>query len=468
MTDTYRHSLSVFRQSIQVKFILSWRSLPIAIIGSLMIWSLFPAKLYAAETDDNWNSSSQLIPSVTSVINWENLQEIPKIQPFISSQIDDNWKSSSQSTEPMITLASLDAMGTVINSNIESFVGGFSYRLEPKPILIAAPENFNPVLELPPPPPPKSPTQESLPTSTKPQQPALLLESIQTDWRDERTNFQQHNQIIEPKFQFIMPNGEKITFKTGFNTFEQPSVATVTNIPLQFGWQGKTGQYTIQASGGIDVFNRLPIALNFNAQIDRPIFMNLTTDYKLKSALFLSLIIENGPYKTNAKTLESQITSWHSGLNAYWQIDPNTSLFSSYRLGLYNDGNFEQQSFSRLEHKFGQFWIAGNLFAWKYTSDQQEISGYFSPLGFLVYSAEVGWEGNIFSFLRCRVNANLGRQQLNGKITGGNTYQTRCTTQITPNIDFDFGYAFSNVRNLDTGDSPYNNQNFTGQLRMKF
>ncbi|HYW19847.1 MAG TPA: hypothetical protein VE956_11150 [Nodularia sp. (in: cyanobacteria)] len=391
----------------------------------------------------------------------QNNENITETQPSVFPQLDENWNLVSELTEQITNVATLENLNTFPDSNF------LTQQLKSTPILIAAPENFDPELRLTPPPilppPPKLP-----PTSTTPVQPDLVLESIQTGFRSDLSNFQQTNQIIEPVFEFRWLNGEKITFKTGFNTFNQPKVESVTNIPFQVGWEGKTGKYTIKAAAGIDIFNRLPIALNFNAQIDRPIFVNLTPKYQLKSGLFLSAIVEQGAYKTSAKTLESQITALRSGLNAYWQIDPKTSFFSLYRVGFYNDDNFEQQSFSRLEHKSGQFWFAANLFAWKYASDRQDISGYFSPHDFLVYNGEIGWEGDIFSFLSCRLSTTLGRQLLNGKITGGNSYQTRCTAKISPKIDLDFGYNFSNVRNLDTGASPYNNKTFTGQLQIKF
>ncbi|BAY28203.1 hypothetical protein NIES2107_00270 [Nostoc carneum NIES-2107] len=476
MADTYnnshKNSLFVSWQSRQSKLIWQWFLLPIGVIWSLIIWNVSVAKSEEAQTDKNGNPNSELHQPVTSFPNLANLsqkpQEITETQPFIAVQIDNNSHSSFQLTQQAIAFASFNKSGTIINSNIETFVSGLPYQFEPKPILIAAPENFNPLLQLPPPPPPPSPPPPPVTSTEEPGAPALVLERIQPDFRDDYSKFYQHNRIFEPVFTFKMPNGEKITFKTGFNTFEQPKVDTVTNIPLQFGWQGKTGQYNIKAAAGIDIFNRLPMAFNFAGQIDRPIFVKLTDDYKLKSALFLSFVLEHGPYKTSAATLESGISSWRSGLNAYWQIDPNTSFFTLYRFGLFNDGNFEQQVFSRLEHKFGQFWTAANLFGWAFTSDQQEASGYFSPGSFLVMNLEVGWEGDIFSFLRCRGSTTLGRQILNGSMTGGNSYQTRCTVKLSPIIDFDFGYGFSNVRNLDTGDSPYNNRNLNGQFRMKF
>jgi hypothetical protein len=137
-------------------------------------------------------------------------------------------------------------------------------------------------------------------------------------------------------------------------------------------------------------------------------------------------------------------------------------------LGSYNDGNFEQQSFSRLERKIGQFSVAANVFNWIYTRDVQETSGYFSPPDFLVINGEVAFEGNVFENLRCRLATALGRQRLSGEWTSGNSYQARCTAKFSPNVEADFGYGYSNVRNRDTGGSAYNNQSFTGQLRIRF
>lgn len=449
------------------KFFFGYQLFPVGLIWSLIILTVSAEKLQAAQSDENWNLDSQLGEPITLVTNLDNIQQnkpgIIETDSLFSSQIDYKWNSSSQLTERITDVAILENLDTDIDKNLSA------YRLEPTPILIAAPENFNPGLWIPPPSPPPPPPKPP-PTESTPGSPGLVLENIQTDFRDDSSKFFQHNQIIEPTFQFRLPNGEKLKLRTGFNTFEQPpKFGTVTNIPFQVGWQGKTGEYTIQLAGGIDWFNRLPIAFNFNAQIDRPIFVNLTPTYQLQSALFLSAVLEHGPYKTSAQTLQSQIKSWRTGLNAFWQIEPKTSFFTLYRIGFYNDGNFEQQLFSRLEHKFlGHFWIATNLFAWSYTRDCQEISGYFSPQSFLVYNAEIGWTADIFSFLSCRANANLGRQTLNGNTTGGISYQGHCTTQILPNIDLDFGYTFSNVRNLDTGNSPYNNRNLSGQLQIKF
>lgn len=333
--------------------------------------------------------------------------------------------------------------------------------------LLAAPENFNPGLRIPPPPPP--PTKLNPPLSKEPVKPFAVLENIQTDFRNDTDNFGLENLFIEPTAQFRLPNGNKIKFKTGYNHFAQTKVESITNIPVQVGWEGKVDQVTLQTAVGVDFFDRLSPTINFNAKVEAPIKpAKVSRSGRLLSLVSLSGNLEHGPYKSNARTLDNQITAWRFGPDLYWQIDRNTSFFSSLRLGSYNDGNFEVQSFNRLERKFGQFSIAANLFTWNYDNDFERTSGYFSPPDFLVYNAELAWEGNVFKFLRCRLAANLGRQRLKGEFDHANTYQTRCTVKLSPNVEADLGYSFSNVRNQDTGASAYSGNSVTGQLRVKF
>ncbi|MBD2507437.1 hypothetical protein H6G91_09170 [Nostoc muscorum FACHB-395] len=390
---------------------LIWRCLQIqlGVICSVGIWTLSEAKLQAAQAHQTWKSPSELIEGVS------------KVNP------------------------------------------------EPTPILMAAPENFNPDLQLRPPLP--EPPQNSSPpkTSTEPRTPDAVLESIHTDYRYDTDNFGQTNFFFEPMVQFGLSNGNKIFVKTGFNLFEQRGVESITNFPLQVGWQGKIGQVTLQTAAGVDVFNRLPTAINLNAKVEASISPpQVSSSGRLLSVIVLSGNLEQGPYKSNARTLENQITAWRFGPDLYWQIDGNTSLFSSLRLGSYNDGNSEVQSFSRLERKFGQFSLAANLFNLSFNRDLERTSGYFSPPDFLVYNAEVAWEGDIVNFLRCRLAANLGQQRLKGEFDNANTYQTRCTVKVSPNIEADLGYSFSNVRNQETGGSAYGGNSLTGQLRVKF
>lgn len=423
MVYSFRPYLFVSPYSLYAVFLLGCLQIQLGVICSIGIWILSEAKLQAAQAHQAWKSPLGLTKQVTTV----------------------NPESVEQHSKPL------------------------PYRLKSTPILLAAPENFNPDLRLPPSLP--EPPQNSSPptTATEAKMPDAVLESIHTDYHYETDNFGQTNFFLEPTVQFRLRNGNKIFFKTGFNFFEQRGVESITNFPLQVGWQGKIGQVTLKTAAGVDVFNRLPTAINFNVKVDAPISPpRVSSSGRLLSAVIISGNLEQGTYKSNARTLDNQITTWRFGPDLYWQIDRNTSLFSSLRLGSYNDGNSEVQSFSRLERKFGQFSLAANLFTWSYDRDLERTSGYFSPPDFLVYNGEVAWEGDIAQFLRCRLAANLGRQRLKGEFDNANTYQTRCTVKLSPSIEADLGYSFSNVRNQETGGSAYGGNSFTGQLRVKF
>ncbi|MBW4676281.1 MAG: hypothetical protein KME52_20380 [Desmonostoc geniculatum HA4340-LM1] len=415
MADSFRRYLFIHRYSF-TKYIFGYLQIQLGVIFTVSIWALCEVELQAAQLDKNPNSLS------SSPLN-TNQYYLELAKPL------------------------------------------------PERFLIAAPENFNPDLRVPPPPPKAPEPENSSPPkpSTEPAKPSVVLESINTDYRYDTDNFGQTTLFIEPTLQFRLRNGNKIFVKTGFNFFEQRGVESVSNFPLQVGWEGKIGQVTLKTAAGVDVFNRLPTAINLNAKVDVPILpAQVSPSGQLRSLLVVSGNLEQGPYKSNARTLENEITSWRFGPDLYWQIDRNTSLFSSLRLGNYNDGNSEVQTFSRLERKFGQFSLAANLFTWSYDRDLERTSGYFSPPDFLVYNAEVAWEGDITNFLRCRLAANLGRQRLKGEFDNANTYQTRCTVKLSPSIKADLGYSFSNVRNQDTGESAYGGNSLRGQLRVKF
>ena len=323
-------------------------------------------------------------------------------------------------------------------------------------------ENFNPVLEAPPiiPIAPLNPILEEPkePITPVSQLEEIKLENIQTDFSNEQDNNGQRNQFIQTTSQFRMNNGQKILFKTGTNSFVMPGVESVTNISFQIGWEGKIDTVKIQPFIGIDLFNRLPAAINLHLNAEVPIVPNLT----------LSVAIDHEPYKSSAKVLENRISSWRYGPSLYWQIDPKTSLFSMYRRGNYNDGNVENQSFSRLERKVGQFSVSANLFTWAYAQDMNPKSGYFSPPDFLIYSGELAWEGNVADFLRCRLSASLGEQRVNGKMSSGNGYQSRCTIKVSPHVEADLGYALSSEQSRSTSTGGYNSRSITGQLRLNF
>lgn len=426
MLKIFLANLSLFGHSVSTLRVLGWG------IGNLCVWLLCAADVQAA----------------TQLTETGNLRRDPNFNTFLND-VYTNRRDEVESSQGRQ-------------------LAGFGAKAQLRtPVLLAAPENFNPGLKIAPPPPPKPLATPKPPALIETTKPTVVWDSLQVDFRNNLDNVNQSNQFIEPTAQFRLQNGNKITFKTGFNSFDQPGVESITNIPFQVGWQGKINQVTVQTALGVDLFDRLPTAINFDAKVEAPIGINVDPTGKLRSGLVVSANLDQAPYKSNARTLNNQITAWRFGPDLFWQIDSNTSLFASFRLGKYNDGNDERQLFSRLERKLGQFSVAANLFNWSYDRNLETTSGYFSPPDFLVYNAEVAWEGDVFEFLRCRLSATLGRQRLEGKFDNANNYQARCTAKISPNVEADLGYAFSNVRN-NTGTSNYNDRTLTGQLRFKF
>jgi hypothetical protein len=325
-------------------------------------------------------------------------------------------------------------------------------------ILIASPDSFNPSLYIPPPPPA---TLRDFILSPEPEPPIpsyAKLDSLTINFRNDSDNFNQRNQIFESTFRWLWDDGSVLLMKTGYNSFDLEGITSVRNIPLQIGWEQKLGSVNLLMNLGIDTFDSLPTTVNFDATTNLPILPGVT----------IFGFIEQKPYKFNAATLNNQIATRRFGPNIYWQIDPSTSFFSLYRWGNYNDNNNEQQSFSRLERKLGEFSLAANLFTWAYDRNAQPTSGYFSPPDFLVYNGELAWEGDIFSLLHCRLATSMGEQRLSGSFAPAVSYQARCTAKISPSIEADLGYTFSNVRSLDTGGSAYNNTSLEGHLRVKF
>jgi hypothetical protein len=340
--------------------------------------------------------------------------------------------------------------------------------------LIAGADNFNPDLKLPPPreyiPLPAAPPDRSAPppgansgsvegTSVKPATvgvPFAVLEGLQPNIRNDRNNSGQVNQTIESTAIFRLNNGDRLLFTTGYDTYEQVGVKTVTNIPLGINWETKINSLKISPGVGIDTLSGATT----------PHF-NLKVDYPLTTGLTVSADLQQGAYKFNAKTIGNQISALRYGPSIFWKIDKDTSLFSSLKLGSYSDNNQEQQSFSRIERKFGEFSIAGNLFTWNYKNPTDK--GYFAPPDFLVYTGEIAWEGSVIrELLSCRLSASLGGQNVNATSSDAGGYQTKCTAKISPNLEADLGYSFSNVKSTVPITSNANSQSILGQVRVKF
>jgi hypothetical protein len=345
-------------------------------------------------------------------------------------------------------------------------LGGFT------PQLIAGADNFNPDLKLSPPQenipilPPPSPPNQTVPAAetnsgavAKPNPagtPFAVLEGLQPNIHIDRNNSGQVNQTIESTAILRLNNGDRLFFTIGNNTYEQSGVKTVTNIPLGIDWETKINALKVRPGVGVDILSGSTTP-NFNLKVDYPVMAGLT----------VSADLQQGAYKFNAKTIGNQIAAFRYGPSVFWQIDKETSLFSSLHLGNYSDNNQEKQSFSRIERKLGEFSVAGNLFTWNYQNPTDK--GYFAPPDFLVYTGEVAWEGSVIrDVLSCRLSASLGGQHVNAKDSDAGGYQTKCTAKISPNLEADLGYSFSNVKSHDTGSSPATSQSILSQIRWKF
>ncbi|WP_051038692.1 TonB-dependent receptor [Chamaesiphon minutus] len=351
------------------------------------------------------------------------------------------------------------------------------------PQLIAGADNFNPDLKLSPlreqiPIPSLPPPTQSAPSpgansgsvediGVKPAPvgvPFVVLEGLQPNIRNDWNNSGQVNRTIESTAIFRLNNGdslrdskaERLLFTTGYNTYEQPGTNTVTNIPIGVDWETKIDSLKVHSGVGVDI----------SSGSTTPNF-NLKVDYPLTTGLTVSADLQQGAYKFNAKTIENKISALRYGPSIFWQIDKDTSLFSSLKLGNYSDNNQETQSFSRIERKFGEFSIAGNLFTWNYQNSTDK--GYFAPPDFLVYTGEFAWEGSVIrDVLNCRISASVGGQNVNATSSDAGGYQTKCTAKLSPNFEADLGYSFSNVKTNVPINSNANSQSVIGQIRVKF
>ncbi|CAN1212569.1 Porin [Tumidithrix helvetica PCC 7403] len=323
-------------------------------------------------------------------------------------------------------------------------------------LLLATPDGFNPGLR------DRIPEPLSVQDFTAPSklEPTVIdyavLDNLKLNFQNSTDSSGQHNQIIEPTWQWRFQDGTVVSFQTGFNSFDLVGKQSVRNVPLQFGIVTKLGSIALDARAGIDVYDRLPTTANFEVNTSMSVLPGMT----------LFGFLEQKPYKSSATSLNNQIKTRRFGPTIYWQLDPYTTLFSLYRWGNYNDGNNEQQSFSRIERKFGQFSVAGNLFIWFY---DREATGntYFAPPDFLVYSGEVAWEGQVLDILKCRLAANLGEQRGNDAFSPARSFQSLCTLKVSPSIEADLGYTYSNIRKTET-DATSVSEAISGQLRVKF
>ncbi len=287
----------------------------------------------------------------------------------------------------------------------------------------------------------------------------LILESLVPNVQNTRNESGQINQIAETTASFLLENGDRIKLVTGYNTFIKPGFATVNNVPINLSWETKIDSVKIEPLIGVNLFDRLTSSPTYGLKVVIPIASGLT----------LSGAVESGAYTFNTETIQNQISAVRYGPGISWQIDQDTSFLAIYKFGNYSDGNTENQLFSRLEHKSGQFWVAANLFSWGYGKNIGSASGYFSPSDFLAYSGEIGVEGSVlFDSLTCRLSAQLGNQQASGVTTIGQAFQGLCKTKLSSSLEANFGYGFGNSRKDFSSQETGNTNTITGGLTYKF
>lgn len=310
---------------------------------------------------------------------------------------------------------------------------------------------------------PKITPQNRLPTdltpigaADDPQVSFIVLENSTTDFKLDFDEFGKENLKIEEVVTFRVRNGDVVTFTTGMNTYSQDGQEPVKNIPLILGWETEVGEVSINVAAGAEVFNRLAPQPTFKVGAKTSLF----------GQVLVSGEVEHGPYKFNTTTLENDISYWRIRPSVFWQIDSKTTFFGLLQAGFFSDGNQEIQSFSRLERKIGPFSVAANVFTWNFAEDLEAESGYFSPLGFLLYNAEVGWKGKIFDPLTCQFAASIGNQVVNGGKSTGRGLQAKCTASLAENVELDFGYVLTNI--ISSGSGASNSHIFSGQLRIDF
>ncbi len=287
----------------------------------------------------------------------------------------------------------------------------------------------------------------------------LILESLVPNVQNTRNESGQINQTAETTASFLLENGDRIKLVTGYNTFIKPGFTTINNVPINLSWETKIDSVKIEPSIGVNLFDRLTSSPTYGLKVAIPITSGLT----------LSGAVESGAYKFNTETIQNQISAVRYGPGIFWQIDQDTSFLAVYKFGNYSDGNTENQLFSRLERKSGQFWVAANLFSWGYGKNIGSASGYFSPPDFLAYSGEIGVEGNVFfDSLTCRLSAQLGNQQASGATTIGQAFQGLCKTKLSPSLEANFGYGFGNSRKDFSSQETGNTNTITGGVTYKF
>lgn len=245
------------------------------------------------------------------------------------------------------------------------------------------------------------------------------------------------------------------SLRVGYTNFTQQSLEALGNTTLEFGVEGQVNALSLSGTAGVDVFSRLTATPRLGFQLSTPLSPTLTFTGNLRY----------GAYRENVATLENQVKVFHAEPTLYWQIDPQSGLFLSYKAGFYNDGNLEHQAIAFVDRQFGSFFASAFVFYWSFANDPQ--TGYFAPPNYLLYSGEIGWQGNLTEQLDCRLSASLERQNFDDTSEIVNTYRTACDLVISPSLAFNLGYQYSTNAFFSSG-STSSSQRLQGRMTLTF
>ena len=490
---------------------------PLPAQPSRPVSTLIPQVALASPTTDSTAADLALSPIESAPIP-EHLDAIAHPRR-ISAEVEvltgvEQPLANTPSEDAEFSWFSLDGLTQEAKAN-NSHKLAFTTQVEPPseressdlPILLAGPQDLNPGLSEPPEPLPSQipnnppndnnlpnlnnppTTNDNLPTaiptqpnsdvpaqsipveSYTPEQPQEEASENRSflDWNDlevginsDFNNFGESSWSVLPAISGQLANGNTVGIASGVNQFDQTDFESVTHVPLTLSWQGKAGDVTLKASGGIDLFNRLPLDAH----------AGFTAAIPLSEKANISVGVEQGPFLLNAQTLENQISRWQYGPEIYWEISPKITLFSKLRLANYSDGNFEQQSFSRIERKIGETAsVALTLINQSFQESVEETSGYFSPRDFLVAAAELSWQESITDRFSCGLLGSIGQQRLAGEWALAYNGQALCSVDVGAALQVDLGYRFSNVSKDQSAlveDSAFSNQQIISGIRVRF
>ncbi len=280
------------------------------------------------------------------------------------------------------------------------------------------------------------------------------LESFDISYLSDRDNFGKDIGGTTVTWRWRYPRDQMVSASVGLMHYGQTDAPTRIAIPISLTWADQREALSWQLSAGLTFYDRVTPAPSLAAVVSHPLSDTVTWTGRLEWA----------PYAVSAAALTNQIQALRTTHTLYWQMRPQSFGLAVLTRGWQSDGNREWQFYGRLESTQPHWYVAANLFAWRFDRDRLETSGYFSPGDFLSYSAELGWTPQISDSVSCRIAYNLGRTRLDGVFSTDDRLSARCTTPFTER----WAVALETVLTpIVTQGGSYRNQRFQVQLTYR-